>query len=1074
MSRQSQVNSFNDGMNKDLNPLLTPSTVMTDCLNGTIVTYNGNEFALQNDLGNYKFKSGSLDDGFVPVGIKEYANTLYIVSYNPISDEVEIGSFPSMKTINTSEINNSNESSELNLGDGEYILYSELSNQSSLTMISELKDDYKINPGDKYILEKYEIDDNGVELSHGEINKISDRNKFWQHVSTYILTENNKLYNIDNLIDCKAGNGGAYINKDFQDVSWDVPGYMAIKVIPNVMDEFNCYVTDFGAESENIQIKVQSIWGSFYDDDEIKDYIKNNLVYAYKFYDESFDENGNSIIEIKDLFESYKDESLENNLQEYNDLYFSIHGNIKYSKFENNASYVKIVPILRVNVSTTTDPVYKYIIYDQFETILSLNKISFDITSIRVGVDRSNYIVDDKNVTIDIDINSSPDISSSFKFERLINAEGNQWDVALIHKTEETNYNGQNIFKIPFSTDEEPGFFDKEDKYKMTMYIYPIGYNANLDDESNFVWKKTSDVYLSEIVNDYSKNNAITFSFEDIKPESVITDKLFSSFAKGHIGINDFTVSEEGTKYYNIDNNIDSIFNQEEMLSNIKELVENWKLKRWEETNSDHIKTSTINYGTKYKINLNENLIKLPLNQYGEIGKLWDSANVENIKISSDNFLISNIDNEFWIKLNTSNTISSDYRNAGSYSYSISNIDIEGTESVKIEDEWYELKFLRFFHKSHEHSGGDKRKCDYGKIPPKYKTFFKPVSANEILLKINYINSNNEIEVRDYKFIKNAIWEVEALGDHNNLTTEWILEFAWENNEEKYDITGYEDNVSLRMNGDISRPELVLFYNNISTNNTIFFRREHGQTEGFAYPKLYNEDDENENRIFLSLASPKDSAKDLFTIITPGNDSIKDYYNTDYSNPVPAWSYIINVFATYFLIVDSIKYCNDVASKEMDKLNDISSNEDFIGDSKTISNVDYDIKIKFTGINHEYYNDIFNNLNLETYTYNSVLENSISLKNDVTSQKSEIIDILTSIYSNIPDVDIKNVNAQTHYVDEKYWNEPHNLENIVSKFVNGKPFQLISNPEDPHLQVKCKSNAGWYNNCYIYNSTYEI
>ena len=29
---------------------------MTDCLNGTIVTYNGNEFALQNDFGNYKFK----------------------------------------------------------------------------------------------------------------------------------------------------------------------------------------------------------------------------------------------------------------------------------------------------------------------------------------------------------------------------------------------------------------------------------------------------------------------------------------------------------------------------------------------------------------------------------------------------------------------------------------------------------------------------------------------------------------------------------------------------------------------------------------------------------------------------------------------------------------------------------------------------------------------------------------------------------------------------------------------------------------------------------------------------------
>lgn len=105
MSRQSQVNTFNDGLNKDLNPLLTPNNVMTDCLNGTIITYNGNEFALQNDLGNYKFKHGSLDPGFVPVGIKEHANILYIISYNPISDEVEVGSFPSMKTLYKSDIN---------------------------------------------------------------------------------------------------------------------------------------------------------------------------------------------------------------------------------------------------------------------------------------------------------------------------------------------------------------------------------------------------------------------------------------------------------------------------------------------------------------------------------------------------------------------------------------------------------------------------------------------------------------------------------------------------------------------------------------------------------------------------------------------------------------------------------------------------------------------------------------------------------------------------------------------------------------------------------------------------------
>lgn len=117
MSRESQVNTFNDGLSKDLNLLLTPNSVMTDCLNGTLITYNGNEFALQNDLGNYKFKDGSLSPGFVPVGVKEHANILYIISYNPVTDEVEVGSFPSMKTIFRSEIDNNDKTDELKLAE---------------------------------------------------------------------------------------------------------------------------------------------------------------------------------------------------------------------------------------------------------------------------------------------------------------------------------------------------------------------------------------------------------------------------------------------------------------------------------------------------------------------------------------------------------------------------------------------------------------------------------------------------------------------------------------------------------------------------------------------------------------------------------------------------------------------------------------------------------------------------------------------------------------------------------------------------------------------------------------------
>lgn len=211
VSKQTQVNTFNDGMQKDLNPLLTPNTVMSDCLNGTILTYNGNEFALQNDLGNYKMKYGSLDPGFVPIGIKEHANVLYIISYNPISDEVEIGSFPSMKTVNESSINRNGNGVEndITLNNG-VNLYTELTGKCSLTLLSELNDDFKLNPGDGYILDL--PDDNNNDY-------------LWKYLATYVFTDNSKLYNIDDYIQLSnISDSATVLQSEFKNVTWDVPG----------------------------------------------------------------------------------------------------------------------------------------------------------------------------------------------------------------------------------------------------------------------------------------------------------------------------------------------------------------------------------------------------------------------------------------------------------------------------------------------------------------------------------------------------------------------------------------------------------------------------------------------------------------------------------------------------------------------------------------------------------------------------------------------------------------------------------------------------------------------------------
>jgi hypothetical protein len=56
---------------------------MVDCLNGTLVTYNGNELHLQNDMGNAQVGTSYLSKGYVPVGMKEYGGVIYVASYNP-------------------------------------------------------------------------------------------------------------------------------------------------------------------------------------------------------------------------------------------------------------------------------------------------------------------------------------------------------------------------------------------------------------------------------------------------------------------------------------------------------------------------------------------------------------------------------------------------------------------------------------------------------------------------------------------------------------------------------------------------------------------------------------------------------------------------------------------------------------------------------------------------------------------------------------------------------------------------------------------------------------------------------
>ena len=192
--KKEAINTFGEGMIMDLHPLATPNNVLVKCLNGTIITYNGNEFVLQNDQGNGEVHTAYLDKGYVPVGMKEHGGIIYVAAYNPITKKSQIGSFPSPQQLY--------EGDDLNVTPIEIRFSDFITIQNSIPHIKleyqkqklfqvNNSDEVKIfHPGDKFIIVSSTIDPDikeaitngfiklrlGVVNSSGGIDFIDDKN----------------------------------------------------------------------------------------------------------------------------------------------------------------------------------------------------------------------------------------------------------------------------------------------------------------------------------------------------------------------------------------------------------------------------------------------------------------------------------------------------------------------------------------------------------------------------------------------------------------------------------------------------------------------------------------------------------------------------------------------------------------------------------------------------------------------------------------------------------------------------------------------------------------------------------
>ena len=184
--RKESSNQFTEGLVCDLNPINTPNTVLTDALNATIITYDGNEHSLQNDRGNYQLKNCRLKPNYIPVGLKEYGDILYIVSYNPLDNHVEIGSYPSPLNVESSD----EETTPLEINSiietiNGSVNYTDLMKKAKLHLYVGEGDEeqFKLYPGDEYCL-----------------NVNSESKYKYEDLEYFVIDENRKRYNVSNSI----------------------------------------------------------------------------------------------------------------------------------------------------------------------------------------------------------------------------------------------------------------------------------------------------------------------------------------------------------------------------------------------------------------------------------------------------------------------------------------------------------------------------------------------------------------------------------------------------------------------------------------------------------------------------------------------------------------------------------------------------------------------------------------------------------------------------------------------------------------------------------------------------------
>lgn len=590
MKKAETTNVFIDGLVMDLNPLVTPNNVLVNCLNGTLITYHGNENSLQNDMGNGRVETAYLPEGYVPLGTAELGGIIYIVSYNPLIDKCQIGSFPSPernitsdelgeteKVLNTLDfydqnglINSSTKKlilldKELHPGDKFQIYCTQLTN--SIPYISA-KIDGNSNPNlyPKYLkLNVVAVQDNGQITNLNNTLVWHDTNNDAQHLEDYYILSSKINQDADGKLDLDEYR--ELINSNYNVFNSKIDGKLAILAELECIEQFDVSWDAIKNDNGQWQIYLYTNWS--YSNEDARD--KINLYSVRVDCDQI--ENGTTEIVISDYPKSSNsaDNDILNNqdttfytpyyVDQTQDVDYSTNGGITTPRYNDGSDnqFLITTPII---LNNNAEGIAEFTIYPGMPFgYLGYLKQQFSINISKLGTGEIDlieyrYYWDTNSITLNWGLEAYPERNKQIEYVRFnffkFGSDNYNWIC------DNSTYIDNNYI---IKTDQNTQWDDGSTASELTLtpqYVYTVDSQSSYSGNFTEVLDSNQDLdsnslYLVELEINY--NNEKTLKYYRF----LYTSNIFNSYYFTVTDYKDIVLQDVIDTQYNIKYTVDNL-----------------------------------------------------------------------------------------------------------------------------------------------------------------------------------------------------------------------------------------------------------------------------------------------------------------------------------------------------------------------------------------------------------------------------------------------------------------------------------------------------------------------------------